>query len=212
MIGATRRQGGTERSCRPARIACVRSAGPADGVAPVSCLSQAYARGMDERGVNLVATLGTMLGDSVADAVMTCTGMSGAAPAGLAVLLGEPGMSVDTFARTVGVTGSGGVRLANRLASAGLVERRAGRDGREVSLWLTAAGRDAADQVLRARREAVLRSTATLDRAERTALVRIAEKILASVAQDRIHADWVCRLCDLQACPSRRCPVTLAAP
>jgi MarR family transcriptional regulator, negative regulator of the multidrug operon emrRAB len=167
---------------------------------------------MDARGVNLVATLGTMLGDAVADAVTNRSAMAGAAPAGLAVLLGEPGMSMDTFARTVGVTGSGGVRLVDRLTSAGLVERRAGRDARAVSLWLTPAGEAAADQVLKARREVVAKATATLDRAEQAALVRIAEKVLAAVTEDRAHAEWLCRLCDLDACPQRRCPILLAAP
>ncbi len=167
---------------------------------------------MDARGVNLVATLGTMIGDAVAEAVAARSGMSGAAPAGLAVLLGEPGLSMETFARTVGLTGSGGVRLADRLASAGLLERRAGADARGVTLWLTPAGESAAEHVLQARRDAVIEVTATLDDSEQAALLRIAEKALAAVTEDRAHGERLCRLCDLDACPQERCPILLAAP
>src|SRR5882724_5665171 len=157
---------------------------------------------MDARTVNLVATLATMIGTGVAEATSSTGGMSGAAPAGLAVLLGEPGMSVDAFARTVGVTGSGGVRLADRLASGGLVERRAGKDARSVALWLTTAGKAAAEQVLAARRDVVLAATSVLDAAEVAALSAIAEKVLAGATHGRDQADWLCRLCDLDACPS----------
>lgn len=167
---------------------------------------------MDARAVNLVATLATMIGTEVAEATSSSGGMSGAAPAGLAVLLGDPGMSVDAFARTVGVTGSGGVRLADRLASARLVERRAGKDARAVSLWLTAAGEAAAEQVLAARRDVVLAAMSVLDAAEVAALTAIAEKVLAAATRGRDQADWLCRLCDLDVCPSRRCPVELAVP
>jgi len=35
--------------------------------------------------------------------------------------------------------------------------------------------------------------------------------VLDRITSDRAHADLICRLCDLAACPERACPVELAA-
>jgi MarR family transcriptional regulator, negative regulator of the multidrug operon emrRAB len=164
------------------------------------------------RELNLLATLGTALGDAVSDAVTAATGLSGAAPAGLATLWAEPGLSMDAFARIVGVTGSGGVRLVDRLTASGLVERRAGRDARAVSLWLTPDGEQAAKHVLAARAAVVRPVTEALDERERSALLATVEKVLAAITESRGHADHLCRLCDVAACPQTRCPVECAVP
>ena len=166
---------------------------------------------MDSRGTNLVATLGTTLGDAVALAVTEATGLSGAAPAALTALLAEPGLSIDALARTVGVTGSGAVRLVDRLADAGLVERRAGRDGRSIAVRLTVAGQQGAHAVLAARQGAVRHLVRTLDRDEQAALVGLADKLMAAAAQ-REPGEWLCRLCDHTACHPRRCPVRRVRP
>jgi len=59
-------------------------------------------------------------------------GPSGAsAPAAIVALNGlANGGSIDALRRVVGLTHSGAVRLVDRLAAAGLVERRVGVDGR----------------------------------------------------------------------------------
>ena len=167
---------------------------------------------MDSRGTNLVAALGTTLGDAVASAVTEATRLSGAAPAALAALLAEPGLSVDALARIVGVTGSGGVRLVDRLTDAGLVERRAGRDGRSVAVRLTVAGQGTARAVLAARHSVIRRLVRALDRDEQQTLVRLTETLLAAATTSRDQAEHLCRLCDTGACPQRRCPVEQAVP
>ena len=43
------------------------------------------------------------------------------------------------------------------------------------------------------------------------ALTATLEKVLAAITTDRAHADHICRLCDLAACPEKACPVELAA-
>mgnify|MGYP000985265441 FL=1 len=168
---------------------------------------------MQDRGTNLIAVLGTALGDAVVRAVGAASGLSGAAPAALAALHAEPGLAVDRLAQTVGLTGSGGVRLADRLAEAGLVERRPGRDdARSVSLWLTARGHTAAEEVLQARRSAIEETTSSLTDQEKVTLTNLAEKVLASVTTDRRQAEWLCRLCDVTACPPHACRIELAVP
>jgi hypothetical protein len=46
---------------------------------------------------------------------------------------------------------------------------------------------------------------------ERKALTSALEKVLARITTGRAHADQICRLCDLAACPEPACPVELAA-
>jgi DNA-binding MarR family transcriptional regulator len=167
---------------------------------------------MDSRGVNLVATLAAGLADAVGAAVVEVAGIAGAAPAALAVLLAEPGIGVDGLARTLGLTGSGAVRLVDRLTAAGLVERRPGRDARTVSVWPTPAGRRAGRDVLDRREAAASLILDALPAEDRAHLVRIAEMLLARMTTDRDGAERLCRLCDTQACPGDRCPVEQAVP
>jgi MarR family transcriptional regulator, negative regulator of the multidrug operon emrRAB len=115
------------------------------------------------------------------------------------------GQSIDALRQVVGLTHSGAVRLVDRLAAAGLVERRVGADGRAVALQLTPEGRRAARRVL-ARREAAIETVlAPLTARERADLVRLHERLLTSVADGRQDRRRVCRLCDVDAC-GRDCP------
>ena len=92
--------------------------------------------------------------DRIEAAVASPLGPS--APAALAALEGYlGGEPIDALRTVLGLTHSGAVRLVDRLAGAGLAERRAGRDGRCVAVALTPAGERAA-RALREAREAAL--------------------------------------------------------
>ena len=120
------------------------------------------------------------------------------------------GASVDRLARVVGLTHSGAVRLADRLAADGLVERRSGADGRSVALHVTPAGAAEA-AALRAAREATL-DALLAPVADREAFVAGLEAILGGLTTGHESAGRTCRLCDPGACGHpERCPVTLAA-
>ena len=129
-------------------------------------------------------------------------------PAALSALHGlTGGQSIDALRRVVGLTHSGAVRLGDRLAAAGLVERRVGADGRAVALQLTPDGRRAARRVL-ARREAAIETVlAPLTARERAELARLRERLLASLTDGGQDRRRVCRLCDVEAygrdCPTR---------
>lgn len=127
-------------------------------------------------------------------------------PAALAALHGlTGGQSIDALRRVVGLTHSGAVRLVDRLAAAGLVERRVGADGRAVALQLTLEGRRAARRVL-ARREAALEGVlAPLSPTERATLAALNERLLESLTDGQDARRRVCRLCDVDAC-GRDCP------
>lgn len=166
------------------------------------------------RDANLVAALALALVDRVHDAVAQAGVQQGSGAAALTALHGPAaGASIDVLRRIVGLTHSGAVRLVDRLAAAGLVERRLGADQRSVALWLTPSGRRAARRLLARREAAVETALAPLTGAERAALVHAAEKVLAGLAAEPDAERRVCRLCDTEACGRSRgrCPVQAAA-
>jgi len=160
------------------------------------------------RVANLVGALGLALADRLADA---CAPAGSSSAAAALVLLHErrPGATIDAVARVVGLSHSGTVRLADRLAAAGLVERRRAADHRSAALYLTPAGRRAARRIL-VGREASLRSALTfLTDDQQARLGELAEVILGGLAAQPEAERRLCRLCDLEACGRARghCPV-----
>jgi DNA-binding MarR family transcriptional regulator len=160
------------------------------------------------REANLVGALGLAVADRIAEAADP--GLGGSVAQALVTLLGpQAGGTIDALARVTGLTHSGAVRLVDRMAGAGLVERRMGADQRSAALYLTPAGRRAARRVL-ARREAAVQSIlALLDRADRAALAQLAERLLAELGAVEGAERRLCRLCDREACGRARgkCPV-----
>jgi DNA-binding MarR family transcriptional regulator len=172
------------------------------------------AAGSGVRAANLLGALSLAVTDRIDEAAARAGGMGASAPAALTALNGPAaGATIDALRRIVGLTHSGGVRLVDRLAEAGLVERRLGADQRSVALWLTPDGRRAARRVLAQREAAVEAVMAGLTAAERNGLVRAAERMLASLNEVPGAEARVCRLCDVEACgrPRGRCPMRHAA-
>lgn len=165
------------------------------------------------REANLLGTLSLALTDRVAAAVEACAPQGPSAPAALAALEGYlGGEPIDALRRVLGLTHSGAVRLVDRLAADGLVERRRGADGRSVAVTLTAAGRRAAADIRAARERALAVALSALSPGERRTLTELHEKLLAGLTGDRESARRLCRLCDIEACGHERgtCPVTTA--
>ncbi|MFI9455843.1 MarR family winged helix-turn-helix transcriptional regulator [Amycolatopsis sp. NPDC052450] len=163
---------------------------------------------MDDRTANLFAALVVALSDELDAGSTRVAGQSAVGAAALATLLSAPGARVDALGRVIGLTGSGTVRLVDRLVAANLVERRRDTtDQRAVSLWLTAQGRVAATDVVTRRREVVARVLAPLSDAQRAVVAEAVEPVLAHLVKDRSRADRVCRFCDYSVCPPADCPV-----
>jgi MarR family transcriptional repressor of emrRAB len=175
------------------------------------CMSHSHAAGGGGvRQANLLGALSLAVADRINDAAVRAVGMGASAPAALTALNGPAaGATIDALRRILGLTHSGGVRLVDRLAEAGLVERRLGADHRSVALWLTPDGRRAARRALAQREAAIEAVMADLTAAERDGLVRAAERMLGSLNEEPGAERRICRLCDLEACgrPRRRCPM-----
>lgn len=170
--------------------------------------------GAEQRTANLLGALAVVLGDRVDAALRAAGGLSAREAAALVTLRNyaerEP---LSVLERALGLSQPGAVRLADRLAERGLVQRRRdGPDRREVRLSLTSAGRAAADAALRGRTGALEALLGSLAPADRRALESVLEGLLAAATASRADARTTCRLCDAVACGHpARCPVTRAA-
>ncbi len=164
------------------------------------------------RLTNLAAAFALAATDDVLAAIETMSGMIAGAPAALATVHAYPGMSLDTLRRFLRLTPSGAGRLVDRLAAAGLMERRAGSsDQRFIALHLTRRGHSIAELVLAARRGAMRRPLTALTSQEQAMLEQLLDKMLYAMTPDRERCDHICRLCEIAACPQDICPVEVAA-
>lgn len=115
--------------------------------------------------------------------------------------------SVESLRRVLGLSHSATVRLADRMANAGLLARaEAAWDPRAVALRLTPRGSDLAVEVLGKRAQALDAALAqTFTEIERQALGEMMGRLLAVLTNNSDDLYRICRLCDFAACPS--CPV-----
>jgi DNA-binding MarR family transcriptional regulator len=157
----------------------------------------------------LLGALSLAATDRFRAAVDSSLGRSGAHAGALVHLDAYPGESVGALGDVLGVSQPAAVKVADRLAADGLVERREGPDGRTRALHLTAAGCAAADRALADRAEELDGLLAVLDAGERKRLLPLLEKLVAGLADDRPGARTVCRLCDRETCCERPrgCPL-----
>jgi DNA-binding MarR family transcriptional regulator len=170
-------------------------------------------RELDRTG-NLLGALSLAVTDRTLAAAGGAAGQSDSAAVALSALhhfLDDP--PVDLLRQVLGLTPSGTVRLVDRLQDAGYVTRRPGRDGRSVSLRLTASGRRAAGRVSAARAEVLQDALSALSPAERQALDELVSRVLVGLIRGPGATRWMCRLCATTACGRKngRCPVANAA-
>jgi MarR family transcriptional repressor of emrRAB len=168
----------------------------------------------NDRLAQLFGVLALATADRFRSAVEDSLGRGGAHSAALVPLSAHPDASVQALADVLRVSQPAAVKIADRLAADGLVERRIGADRRVRTLRLTGKGRRAADEVLSRRRAALDELVTVLSPAEREALEPVLEKLVAALAQDRPEALTVCRMCDRAACygGTAECPLEHTTP
>ncbi|MDQ6851562.1 MAG: MarR family winged helix-turn-helix transcriptional regulator [Actinomycetota bacterium] len=136
-------------------------------------------------------------------------GVSASERAALVTLFAHPDHPVSWLGGVLGLTSSGITRLVDRLVVAGWVRRDAGADARSRRVQLTRVGRDRARTVLRARGEAMSEVLGVLSESDRIELERLLDLMVSGLADARLPALKVCRLCDRTACASEghECPL-----
>jgi DNA-binding MarR family transcriptional regulator len=167
------------------------------------------AGGLDQTA-NLLGALSLVIADRMADAMAEAGGRPESAAAALSALLhflDRP--TVDLLRQVLGLTSSGTVRMVDRMAESGYVQRGPGDDGRSTSVSLTGAGLAAAEAVTAARAGVLTGALDALSPAEREALRQLISKVLAGLIGGPGTVRWMCRLCDTGVCRGTEggCPV-----
>lgn len=163
------------------------------------------------RGRNLLGALVVAVNDKMQRQAEEEINMGGQAAAALVTIGHNFGESVEFLSGILQLSHSGCVRLVDKLAEEGLIERRAGKDRRSVALFLTDTGRQRKRDVLRARRESLNWVFETLDDGQQTQLTQLMEVMLKAITTSKAEADIICRLCEERSCAQERCPVTQGA-
>ena len=135
-----------------------------------------------DQAANLLGALSLLITDQMTDAMAEAGGRPESGAAALSALLhflDQP--TVDLLRQVLGLTSSGTVRLIDRMAESGYVQRGPGTDGRSTSLSLTPSGRAAAEQVAAARTGVLLAALGGLSPAERGTLRELMSKMLAGL-------------------------------
>ena len=157
---------------------------------------------------NLLGALSLAVMDRIEQGARDVIGHSGETPAAL-VVIGYGPITTDKLRRILGLSHSGTVRLVDRLVSDRLVERRPGKDGREVALHLTAKGAASRKDLLASRISAVASFVDVLSPSERNRLRELIRDVLAR--QDTSERDrfTICRMCDNGVCSNCPLPTTV---
>ncbi|MET9489915.1 MarR family transcriptional regulator [Nocardia sp. NPDC006630] len=176
-----------------------------------------------QHAANVLGALSLVVADRMNTAIEAVAALGPSAPAALAAMHEFlDGGSVTQLSSVLGLTHSGTVRLVDRLAAEGLVERVGAEDGRAVSLVLTRTGRHMAAQILQTRETSLTSALSALSADEVDNLAAVLDTMLTTVTLARAEQrsartgnrsqPWLCRLCDFAACgrSEGNCPVSNA--
>ena len=158
------------------------------------------------RDRNIFGAFALMISDDIVRASSSRAPEAGPAASALALIAHMPGLSIRMLSIGVGLSHAATVRLVDRLAAEGLVERREHfTDGRTRSLYLTTAGKIASDEVLSSRDEVIAEGLSILSPDELRVLCDIAERVLRHRLENLEHSYRICRLCCYEGCTN--CPI-----
>ena len=160
---------------------------------------------------NILGALAVLIQDRVESAWQSSLDLSPMAAAALVQIDNEPGSSIEAVAGRIGLTHSATVRVIDKLAERGLVEKdRARKDARAQSLTLSKPGKRLAQQLHEARNQVTDDLLAGLVPEQRTALEQAVRAILHRCVEPGREADVTCRVCDDHRCSPEICPIRVA--
>ena len=161
-----------------------------------------------QRTANLLGALACEIAERLDKRLKNHPNGSDSAAAALNVIGFYEGCSNNALSRALKLSHTTTVRLIDKLADQGLVERREGdADRRAVSLFLTKRGREQARTIVKDRCLALGEIVDVLTERQRNQFDKLVEVLLRSLTTSPQESDHICRLCDDAACPPEDCPV-----
>ncbi|MGF1603601.1 MAG: MarR family winged helix-turn-helix transcriptional regulator [Thermosynechococcaceae cyanobacterium] len=155
--------------------------------------------------VNLVGLVSLSIADQIRQATELAAGQSASAPAALVLIHRYPEITVDVLGRYLQLSQSGAVRLVDRLAQQGWIERNRGQDKRFVTLSLTEVGAGVAIAILQERQQQIAQALTVLTLEEQQQLSHLLLKLTSQHDHIGEQAEFMCRLCDMSVCPLAIC-------
>jgi len=166
-----------------------------------------------DRVANLLGASALALTDLALGGATRAAGVGGSGAAALVSLVASGGLSVSELGRRIGLSQPAASRLVDGLERDGLVERRPSPfGGRWMVVHATEDGHGVAGRVLAARGDPLAEVVDGFDDAELRVLGELLEKLLVRVYERDGRAQYICRMCDRDACTaqSAECPVGAA--
>ena len=160
---------------------------------------------MIDRTANLLGVVGLAVADRIERMAREILNHAGETPAALVVIGYGFGPSNEQLRSILGLSHPGSVRLVDRLAADGLLERREGRDKRTIALYLTPKGANLREKLLRGRLAAIKPFLMWLTESEQESLATLLHKMLSSMETTDLERCTLCRLCDDRVCSN--CPI-----
>lgn len=157
---------------------------------------------------NILGALSLLIQDRVEGAWQSALDLSPMAAAALVTVDVYPGSSIEQVAGCIGLTHSATVRVIDKLAERGLIEKdRARQDARAQSLKLSKAGKRMLQQLHATRNQVTDDLLTGLDPGQRIALEGAIRAILHRCVEPGREADVTCRVCDDRRCSPDICPI-----
>ncbi len=160
---------------------------------------------MIDYAANMLGVVGLAVSDRIEKAARDVLNHAGESPAAVVVIGYGLGPSNEQLRRILGLSHPGAVRLIDQLVAEGLVERREGRDKRQIALHLTKQGSRTREKLLKGRLAAIRTLLTPLTDAEQAALAALLHKLLSSMEANDTQRCNLCRLCDDRVCTT--CPI-----
>ncbi|MGF1480857.1 MAG: MarR family winged helix-turn-helix transcriptional regulator [Cyanophyceae cyanobacterium] len=154
---------------------------------------------------NLMGAVAIAIADCIQNTAEETTGQSASFPAALVIIDRYPAITVDLLGQYLQLSQSGAARLVERLVDRKLVERHRGSDRRFVQLQLTSAGHAMVQKIQRAKFEAVFNLLKPLTAQEQQQLLSLLSKLAEQSQSKELAEEYICRFCDIQACPLSTC-------
>lgn len=160
---------------------------------------------MNSQLINLMGAVAIAIADSIQNAGEETTGNTASFPAALVIIDRYPLITVDLLGQYLQLSQSGAARLVERLVNKKLVERHRGDDRRFIKLQLTRAGHNMVQEIQQAKVKAVSNSLKSLTLTEQQQLLSLLSKLAEQSNCTELAEEYICRFCDIQACPLSAC-------
>lgn len=159
---------------------------------------------------NALAAFGRAMSDKINMAWTSSTGKTTSACYAISQIGCEPGSSIKQLSGMLSLEHSSLVRLLDHLERDGLINRVDNiKDKRLKNIYLSDAGEEMFTVLINERKNIIDQLTAKLDMSELYTLHGLVEKLMPAVVVGGDDQHYVCRQCQLEACPQEICPVNL---